>query len=66
MEKNIDEIVLPKHLIMHIDAKRMSAASQDMADLISTDFEPFFVGMRHFISYPIAAGADGAVKKSGL
>jgi hypothetical protein len=48
MEKNIDEIVLPRHLIMHIDAKRMSAASQDMTELISTDFEPFFCGNAAF------------------
>ena len=41
MEKNLDEVVLPKHLIMHVDAKRMIAASQDMTELISTDFEPF-------------------------
>jgi hypothetical protein len=66
MEKNLAEIVLPNHLIMHIDAKYMNAESQDMTELISTDFEPFFVGMRHFISYPIDGGADGAVKKNGL
>jgi Fe-S-cluster containining protein len=48
MERNIDEIVLPRHLIMHIDAKRMSAASQDMTELISTDFEPFFCGNAAF------------------
>jgi len=43
-----NEIALPGHLVKQINAERMSVASQAMAELISSDFEPFFCGNAAF------------------